>query len=495
MTYYSRVITLRRYPLRLGAVLIALPLVLSTCEESSEPPAPTTIDVAPSAAITLTAIGGSQQLTAVVKDQTGTPITGASVAWTTNNAGVVTVSSTGLATAVANGTAQLSVTSGSASTNVAVTVVQTATQVFKVSGDLQTDTVAQTLPQPIVVQARDATGHPVAGATVTFAAATGSGSVGTASVTADGTGQAQTTWTLGQTAGNQSATATVGTSPAQTFTATATAGPPTVVTKQAGDGQTGLSGQVVPVRPAVLVKDVFNNVKPGATVTFAAGVGHGVVTGASQTTNALGIATVGSWTLGNAGEDTLTATVTGTGISGNPAIFTATSQAGDRGGVRGQQPGGVGGLSGQHAAGGARHGRRQQPHPGRRRHLRGRDGRRQPHPGHDHHELQWRGAGGQLDSRGGAGHQHHDRDRHGERDLGQSRHLRGHGGGGAVQHRHPVLRPRPDAPRRPTAMDAAVAKWESIVYRHVGPPVSIMDGGNDCGAGEPAVHPDGEPTC
>ena len=63
----------------------------------------------------------------------------------------------------------------------------------------------------------------------------------------------------------------------------------------------------------------------GATVTFAVGATGGTVSGASQTTDALGIATVGGWTLGSAiGVDyTLVATVSGNGIANNPITFTA----------------------------------------------------------------------------------------------------------------------------------------------------------------------------
>jgi hypothetical protein len=63
------------------------------------------------------------------------------------------------------------------------------------------------------------------------------------------------------------------------------------------------------------------------SVTFAVASGGGSITGGSTTTNASGIATVGSWTLGTtAGPNTLTATATG--LSGSPVTFTATGTAG-----------------------------------------------------------------------------------------------------------------------------------------------------------------------
>jgi Leishmanolysin len=50
--------------------------------------------------------------------------------------------------------------------------------------------------------------------------------------------------------------------------------------------------------------------------------GGGSITGATAVTNASGVATVGSWTLGPvAGPNTLTATVAGTGVVNNPIVF------------------------------------------------------------------------------------------------------------------------------------------------------------------------------
>jgi hypothetical protein len=63
-------------------------------------------------------------------------------------------------------------------------------------------------------------------------------------------------------------------------------------------------------------------------VTFTVATGGGSVTGATVNTNANGVAQVGSWILGgSAGTNTLTATVAGAGIAGNPVPFTATGAA------------------------------------------------------------------------------------------------------------------------------------------------------------------------
>src|SRR5438445_585547 len=60
---------------------------------------------------------------------------------------------------------------------------------------------------------------------------------------------------------------------------------------------------------------------------FPSGPGNGTITGGSQTTDASGVATVGSWTLSTtAGSNTLTAS--SGALAGSPVTFTATGTAG-----------------------------------------------------------------------------------------------------------------------------------------------------------------------
>jgi hypothetical protein len=94
----------------------------------------------------------------------------------------------------------------------------------------------------------------------------------------------------------------------------------------AGNGQSGLAGYALNVAPAVLVRDIANAPLAGVSVTFAVASGGGSVTGATTTTDANGVATVGSWTV-QLGGNTLTATVAMAGITGNPVLFTATGVA------------------------------------------------------------------------------------------------------------------------------------------------------------------------
>jgi hypothetical protein len=104
-------------------------------------------------------------------------------------------------------------------------------------------------------------------------------------------------------------------------------GPATQMALNAGNGQSATAGSAVSTPPSVIVKDANGYPVSGVDVTFTVASGGGSVTGSPATTNAAGIAAVGSWTLGaTAGANTLTAT--SGSLSGSPVIFTATGSAG-----------------------------------------------------------------------------------------------------------------------------------------------------------------------
>ncbi len=93
---------------------------------------------------------------------------------------------------------------------------------------------------------------------------------------------------------------------------------------------TALPGATVTDPPSVIVRDESGSPMVGASVTFAVTSGGGSITGAQETTNPSGIATVGSWTLGTSGgANTLSATsgslpaVTFTANALDPCVTTA----------------------------------------------------------------------------------------------------------------------------------------------------------------------------
>lgn len=188
-------------------------------------------------------------------------------------------------------------------------------------------------PQP-VLQLEDLSGAPLArgGVSVTVQIASGDGTLrGATTRTSDATGQIAFT-DLAIVGGPGARTlifAADGYAPAISTPVSLGVGAPAAVAVAAGDGQSAVVGTQVAVAPAVVVRDAGGTPVAGVPVTFAVASGGGTLTGASATTGADGVATVGSWTLGTAvGANTLTATVGADGVTGNPVTITATATPG-----------------------------------------------------------------------------------------------------------------------------------------------------------------------
>lgn len=125
---------------------------------------------------------------------------------------------------------------------------------------------------------------------------------------------------------------------------------PTSIGISVGSNQTAAVATAVPIAPAVLVRDQSGDPMSGVDVTFTVQTGGGTITGGTATTDANGVATVGSWTLGTAaGSNTLWGSVTGltpvtinaTGTAGTATALVLTtppSPAVPSGGVFAQQP-------------------------------------------------------------------------------------------------------------------------------------------------------------
>ncbi len=264
--------------------------------------------------------------------QGGGTIGGATTGTATSGTdGIATVPAWTLGTAPGTNTLTASIGALPAATFTITTRAGAAASASKVAGDAQTGIVGQIVTTRPAVRVTDQFGNGIAGATVNFVVAANSGAItGATQITgADGLATLGA-WTLGTVPGSQSVTAAVsGTNLITTFVATVSAGSPTTVTKVAGDAQIIASGSALLTLPAVKVADQFGNGISGVPVTFSVTQGGGSVTGAIQTTGADGTARASGWVLGNAtGSNTLTATATGTGLTGNPAVFSATGITG-----------------------------------------------------------------------------------------------------------------------------------------------------------------------
>jgi hypothetical protein len=190
-------------------------------------------------------------------------------------------------------------------------------------------TAVRVAPRVLLSDAHD---NPVAGATITFAVASGGGAATGGSVATDAQGRASVgSWTLGTVAGANTLRASLqGGSLTTDFTATADPDAPAKISL--ADGPTGSVrvGTVVAPSPAVLVADRFDNPVPGTVVTFTPDAGDGTIANTTATTGVDGTARAASWTLGTiAGTQTLTARVSATialridvaAVSGVPAYM------------------------------------------------------------------------------------------------------------------------------------------------------------------------------
>ncbi len=269
----------------------------------------------PGVSVTFAVVGGGGSVTggAGLTDAAGIATVGSWTMGTTAGANNLTATATGLA--------------GNPVTFTATATAGAPVSVNKTAGDNQSATVNSAVAVDPAVQVTDQFANPVAGVTVTFAVQTGGGSLTGASQTTDGGGLAAVgSWTLGTIAGNNSMSATVSGVPAVTFSATGQADAATTIAASAGNAQTATVNTAVAVNPEVVVTDQFGNPVSGVVVNFAVTGGSGSIAGASGTTNALGHATGGSWTLGQStGANTLDAS---SGLlTGSPVTFTATGTA------------------------------------------------------------------------------------------------------------------------------------------------------------------------
>ena len=123
-------------------------------------PAPTTVAVTPDT-VAFDALGDTLRLTAEVQDQAGRPMPGEVVIWTASDTLVTTVDSAGLATAVGNGAATITATSGAISDDATIEIMQVAR---RVSMTPLADTLILGDSLRMAAGALDANGYPVAGA-------------------------------------------------------------------------------------------------------------------------------------------------------------------------------------------------------------------------------------------------------------------------------------------------------------------------------------------
>lgn len=167
----------------------------------------------------------------------------------------------------------------------------TAASVAVNAGNLQVGTAGQALATQLSVIVRDASNNPLAGVNVTWAAASGGGSVNPTTSATNASGIATTSRTLGAGAGAQTTTATVTGLAPVTFNAVAQIQGATQMALSAGGNQTDSVLATLAVALAVLVRDQNGAVVPGVVVVWTV-TGGGSVSASTSTTNASGVATI-----------------------------------------------------------------------------------------------------------------------------------------------------------------------------------------------------------
>ncbi len=193
------------------------------------------------------------------------------------------------------------------------------TSVAVLSGDTQTQTVGQPLPEPVTVRVLDANGRPVAGQRVSFAVLSGGGSVVPGEAVTGADGRAQTVWTLGTSASaEQRAEARVlnengAVLASIAFGATARAAAPATITRIGPDTVAAAAAATLADSLGVTVRDTYGNPVPNAAVVWTVLRGGGTVSPPTSTTNAAGVARA-AWTLG-ASLDSTQAVQAAAGVS------------------------------------------------------------------------------------------------------------------------------------------------------------------------------------
>src|SRR6266566_2629122 len=260
--------------------------------------------------------------------QAGVLVSQVYVSWTTSDTTVARVNGNGVlrAPALRRSLRVIARTPGGLRDSAMATFQPVPSQLVVIGGGGQSGTPGLPLALPLEVEVRAADNLPVGGVAVRFRPLAGIGAVTDSVVVTDAAGRASTMATLGAVIGSQSFEARVNglTGSPATFSVTALAGTAIQLLVVAGDGLLATVNTLLPTAPAVRLRDALGNAVAGVNVTFLPTGGGGGVTGGNQITDATGLATVGSWTLGTiAGANTLTAS--GAGLT---HVFNANGVAG-----------------------------------------------------------------------------------------------------------------------------------------------------------------------
>ncbi len=285
-----------------------------------------------------------------VTDVNGSPVAGASVAFSLRQGGGSLNPFS--ATSATDGTVSTTWTLGTAlGANKVVAILTGAFVVDSVTltatgtngpaaklaidaGDSQHAAIGTVLPAAISTLVTDNFGNPVPGAEVTYRVTGGGGRIDLVRTTSDASGKISANWTLGTTAGQQTATASLASGASITYRAVADAGLPVQIIQESGSGQTGTVGRALTSPVSVRVVDAYGNNVRGVSVSWIAE--DGSISANSATTDTLG-RSQGRWVLGTrAGTQNASVSVSGltavsvVAIAQSAVPFQVTLETGDK---------------------------------------------------------------------------------------------------------------------------------------------------------------------
>jgi alpha-tubulin suppressor-like RCC1 family protein len=201
------------------------------------------------------------------------------------------------------------------------------------------------VPDSLRVLVTNAVGGPAVGAKVAFSVTAGGGTVSpTTWVTVGASGTAAAKWKFGPIIGTNTVTATV-MRPDSVRDTLVKSNPVTFSVKTfaavavlQGDNQSGSVLSPLPIAPSVRLVDTLGNPRAGVPITFTATT-NGRVANAAASTSSDGVASPGTWTLGDVGGDqqlivtveaakvTMHATASGSVVRFAAAAQVATAQS------------------------------------------------------------------------------------------------------------------------------------------------------------------------
>ena len=193
--------------------------------------------------------------------------------------------------------------------------IRAPTTLLKISGDDQEGFPGETLPNPLVVEVKDQSDNPLRNVRVTFAITAGGGTLTATTTKTDRNGIAESKLALGPNVGTNTVSVAVSGIEQKEFFSAEGVRTPQKILKISGDNQTGEPGETLANPLVAEVRDRHDEPLPEVQVTFTVTAGDGTLTVATATTNRSG--RVGSvLTLGpNAGMNTVSVSVSGTGES------------------------------------------------------------------------------------------------------------------------------------------------------------------------------------